>query len=300
MIEAPEIVPEREHPHQEFFAPWREARRERYAAIEAASTPRKLRRRRRKQAVATIVHNEAVFLPIWLRYYSRFFGPKDIYVLDNDSTDGSTQRPGFVRIPVSHDRVDHVWMVQTVEQLQHELLGRYDVVLVSDVDEIVAPDPSWGTLADYLGRLEEEFVNPLGYEVLHLADREPPLDADRSVLEQRGHWFANDAYDKPILATVPMRWTPGFHASADGRHNYDPDLRLIHLHRMDFEICRARHAARAQRPWNDRDLERRWAIYNRVADGAAFERWFYADSGFEDEGIHIALERIPRHWRGVV
>ena len=57
------------------------------------------------------MHNEAVFLPLWLRYYSRFFAPEDIYVLDNETTDGSTERDGFVRIPVAHDAVDHTWMV---------------------------------------------------------------------------------------------------------------------------------------------------------------------------------------------
>ena len=48
------------------------------------------RRLRKRRAVVTIVHNEPVFLPIWLGYYSRFFAAEDIYVLDNESTDGST------------------------------------------------------------------------------------------------------------------------------------------------------------------------------------------------------------------
>ena len=69
-----------------------------------------------------MVHNEPVFLPIWLAYYSRFFAPEDIYVLDNDTTDGSTDRDGFVRIPVPTTRSDHVWMVETIEKLQHELI----------------------------------------------------------------------------------------------------------------------------------------------------------------------------------
>ena len=188
----------------------------------------------------------------------------------------------------------------TLAAFQHDLLGRYDVVLVTDVDEILAPLPEWGTLGAYIDRLDEEFVNPLGYEVLHLPDREPPLDLSRPVLDQRGYWFANDAYDKPMLATVPMTWVPGLHASADGRHNYDPDLRLIHLHRMDHSLCRARHAERARRAWNDADLDRDWASYNRVDEGAEFDRWFLTDSGFESEGIHIVCEPIPASWRGLV
>ena len=63
-------------------------------------------------------------------------------MLDNDTTDGSTEGDGFVRIPVEHDSVDHTWMVETVQGLQHELLDRYDVVLVTDVDEMSSPHPN--------------------------------------------------------------------------------------------------------------------------------------------------------------
>ena len=301
MVEPPRIHVDPGHPHDEFFAPWREARAQRYGSAERPPRSRlPWRRAKKRRAVVTIVHNEAVFLPIWLRYYSRFFSADDIYVLDNDTTDGSTQGPGFVRIPVPSDRVDHVWMAETLAGFQHRLLERYDVVLVTDVDEIVSPLPEWGTLGAYIDRLDEEFVNPLGYEVLHLPDREPALDPGRPVLDQRGYWFANDAYDKPMLATVPMNWVPGLHKSADGRQNYDPDLRLIHLHRMDYELCRARHSDRARRPWNDRDLDEGWAGYNRVDAGEEFERWFLTDSGFEGEGIHIVCEPIPASWKGLV
>ncbi len=283
-----------EHPHQEFFEPWREYRRQHYARSDPGLGARK------RRAVVTMVHDEAVFLPIWLRYYSRFFGPADTFVLDNDTTDGSTDRDGFVRVPVAHDRVDHTWMAHTLSEFQHELLDRYDVVLVTDVDEILAPLPEWGDLGAYIDRMNEEFVNPLGYEILHLPDREPPLDLNRPVLDQRGHWFANDAYDKPTLATVPMTWVPGLHKSADDRHNYDPDLRLIHLHRMDYDLCRARHALRARRAWETEDASEGWAGYNRIHEGEAFQRWFLQDSGFEDVGIHIVCERIPPAWRGTV
>jgi hypothetical protein len=300
-VEPPPIHSDVEHPHQEFFAPWREARAIRYGSGDAPRASRlPWRRSRKRRAVVTIVHNEAVFLPIWLRYYSRFFAPEDIYVLDNDTTDGSTDGDGFTRVRAPKDRVDHVWMAETLAAFQHELLDRYDVVLVTDVDEIVTPLPQWGTLGAYIDRLDEEFVNPLGYEILHLPDREPALDLTRPILDQRRYWFANDAYDKPMLATVPMAWVPGLHASADGRHNYDPDLRLIHLHRMDYDLCRSRHSDRARRSWNERDLDQGWADYNRIDRGDSFDRWFLTSSGFESEGIEIVLERIPESWRGVV
>lgn len=291
-VKVPEPRANPDHPMAKFFDGLRRARREHYAGRDHAASSASKRR-----AVLTMVHNESIFLPIWLRYYSRFFGPDDIYVLDHDTTDGSTTGDGFVRIPVSHDTVDHTWMVRTIEGHQHELLERYDVVLVTDVDEIVAPVPEWGTLGEYIDRLDEAFVNCLGYEILHLVDREGPFDPERPVLEQRGYWFASDAYDKPALAMEPMRWEPGFHAREDLQMRLDPDLFLIHLHRMDYEICLARHSHRRGRAWNERDLGESWASHNLITEEAEFARWFYEDSCFDS--IEMVVEPMAPVWSGL-
>jgi hypothetical protein len=288
----PEVHENPEPPLGEFWEPIKQDRAHRRRLARLGPDKRR--------AVITIVHNEPVFLPIWLSFYSRYFAPEDIYVLDNDTTDGSTDRDGFVRIPAHHDSVDHNWMVETVEGLQHQLLEEgYDVVLVTDVDEIVTPTPDWGTLGDYIDEFSEWFVNCIGYEILHLADREPPYDPRRPILDQRGYWYAHGAYNKPALTSGPASWLPGFHQRADGQLSHDPYLRLIHLHRLDIEVCRERHAIRQQRSWGERDLDENWAAYNRIAAGSEFEHWFYEDSGFEDDGIHIVLERIPKGWRGL-
>jgi len=272
----------------------REERRRRRARRDEAR-PREGPRRR---AVLTMVHNEPVFLPIWLRYYSRFFAAEDIYVLDHDTADGSTDRDGFVRIPVSRDSVDRIWMVRTMEAHQRELQGRYDAVLVTDVDEIVAPRPEYGNLAEYIDRLDEEFVNCLGYEVIQMVDREGPFEESRGVLEQRGHWFPNAAYNKPALATEPCRWEPGFHGREDGRKQVDPDLLMVHLHRMDYEICLDRHRERSSHRWADRDLSEGWGRHNRIVDEDEFARWFYTENTFA-ELQPLRVQPIPAAWRGL-
>jgi hypothetical protein len=277
------------HPLAPMFADVRRLRR--YQASQ-----RRKPQTDRSRAVITMVHNEPVFLPIWLRYYSRFFDPGDIYVLDNDSTDGSTDGEGFVRIPVENDEVDHTWMVRTIEGLQGELLERYDVVLVTDVDEIVAPVPQLGSLDRYLARFDEEWVNCLGYEIIHMRDREPPLRPDQPILEQRRFWFPNDGYDKAALGTVPMEWRPGFHGRADNKFRLDPDLRMIHLHRMDYDICLQRHMQRRRRAWAEQDAREGWAAHNRITEEEDFERWFYEDSSVN--GVEIRPEEIPPEWRG--
>jgi hypothetical protein len=278
------------HPLAPWFEFWRQQRRERHASRKPVAA--------RRSAVLTIVQNESIFFPIWLGYYSRYFGAQDIYVLDHDSTDGSTEGGGFVRIPVSHDSFDNSWMVSTVERHQRELLESYDVVVVVDVDEIVAPAPPLGTLGDYLARFDEEWVNCLGYEVLHQAGSEPPFDPGKPVLEQRSTWFASTAYDKPAIAATPLSWRPGFHGRTDYHFNGDPDLRLIHLHRMDYEICKERHRRWRGVRWNQRDLDEGWGVHNRVTADEEFDRWFYEDSALEN--YPLVPEPILPDWKGVV
>ena len=281
-----------DHPMAAWFDDIRQTRRRHYESTTTAEPGTRTR------AVITMVHNEAVFLPIWLAYYSRFFEPGDIYVFDNETDDGSTEGDGFIRMPVRHNRVDHTWMLNTIQDLQHELLKRYDMVLVTDVDEIVAPDPRWGTLGSYLDRFDEDWVNCLGYELIHIRDEEPRLELERPILAQRHHWYFNDAYNKAALATKPMQWTPGFHGRTDGSYALDPDLRMIHLHRMDYELCLARHRTRSHRRWARRDAKRGWAAHNRIVDEQAFARWFYEDAYFER--FEVKPERIPERWRSLL
>jgi hypothetical protein len=248
-----------------------------------------------RSAIATIVHDESFFLPIWVGYYSRFFSSEDMYVLDHDTRDGSTNRNDIVRIPVTHETVDHVWMRDALEQLQHRLLERYDSVIVVDVDELVVPDPRVGSLGDYLDRFDSDFVNCHGVEIVHEKDEEKPYDPSIPIVEQRHYWKRNQWYDKPALARVPMHWIPGFHTRTDARSNPDENLYLVHLHRLDYDACRERHERRSQLAWNQRDYENGWALYNRIIEEDEFDNWFYLDM-ITPGTPRFVLERIPHHW----
>ena len=99
-----------------------------------------------------------------------------------------------------------------------------------------------------------------------------------------------------FIATVPMQWYDGFHARRDGRANFDYDLRLIHLHRFDYDLCRDRHRFRSSVPWSGRDLDSNSGYQNRITDDERFEYWFYNDSCTH---LPIVEEEIPPTWRTV-
>ncbi|MFE9749861.1 RICIN domain-containing protein [Saccharothrix saharensis] len=248
------------------------------------------------RAVMTMVYNEEVLLPIWLGYYSRFFAPEDIYVLDHGTTDGSTDRPGFNRVPVHHDEYSGQWQRDVCQRFQHELIERYDVVLHTDVDEIVAPDPRSGDLGEYIDRFDDDFVTCTGYEVLHMKDTEPAYDPGRPVLDQRGTWFPNDRYAKPLLARVPMHWVSGCHDREDRLVHRDASLHLLHLHRFDYDHGLTRHRVRTDRKQRQRDVERGWGYQNRITDENRYARWFYQEG---IKGGSIEPEPIPPQWKGL-
>ena len=264
----------------------------------AARAPRRAPARapgaRRARAVVTIVHDEPVFLPLWLRYYSRFFAARG-HLRARQRVDRRLDRPrGFVRIPAERDASTTCGWCRRIEALQHELLGRYDVVLVTDVDEVVAPARARGPRR--LPRpFDEEWVNCLGYELLH-------LPRPRAAARPRA------ADPRPARLVVPQRrlrqgrarhgadeWRPGFH----GRGlpvRLDPDLRLIHLHRMDYDLCLPATASATAGRGRQRDAAG-WAVHNRITEEAAFARWFHEDSCFGTS--RSARSRSGRAWRGV-
>jgi hypothetical protein len=203
-----------------------------------------------KVAAVTMVYNEAVFLPIWRRHYSRQVGAANCYVIDHGSDDGSTKNLGEVnvlRLPRSPH--DDVRRAQFLSRFCTALLGYFSYVLHTDVDEIVAADPArHSSLAAYAASCPFDVVSAVGLNVLHL-DEEAAYDPGRGVLSQRSGVMFSSALCKPVLIRRPVQWSPGFH-SADAAVQFD-DLFLFHLRYFDRTASLARLARTRTMPWAD-------------------------------------------------
>ena len=276
-------------------ATWQQA-----AAVEVQIVaPTRERDGARPRAAFTVVHNEPVMLPLWLDYYGRHFDADDLYVLDHDSTDGSTaDLDGRCHVvPVHREAAfDHHWLKLTVEQFQAFLLRSYDAVLFAEVDELVLADPRrYAGLDAYIAEMTRPAARCSGFNVVHQPD-EPPLRFDAPLLMQRRYWHASLKYSKRLLSRIPLRWSDGFHQEYSAPDDApDPELLLLHLHRIDYDLCLARHQASAARDWNEADIVNGYGAQNRIAETGEFEEWFYRGADLD-----APRELIPEQIRSAL
>jgi len=269
---------------------WREIRR----YDPAPSTADLDRDRGGRRAAFTIVHNEPLWLPLWLKHYRRFFAAEDIYVLDHDSTDDSTRDLAgeCIVVPVHREAAfDHRWLRSVVQDFQAFLLRSHEVVLFAEVDEFIVADPQrYAGLDAYIDQLEGSAVRCSGFNVVQQTG-EPALRFDSPLLAQRGYWHPSPYYSKRLISRIPLRWTVGFHEEFNAPEKApDPELLLLHLQRADYDTCLRRHRASVARDWSRYDVEKGLGSQNRISDPHEFEEWFRA--GPEDDG---SREPIPDH-----
>jgi hypothetical protein len=261
---------------------------------------------KRQKAVFTCIHNEPVFTPIWIKYYSQFYESQDIYILhlikpmlvDFDSWLPS--QPGFVRVPIQdRDYCDFNLALEYVHNFQRELLGRYDCVLYTDIDEIVCHEAGLAAYIDeWLRSGRGDVESCKGYELVHSFDEESPIDLSLPILGQRRWWYPCHLYDKPLLTRIPLDYCWGFHHCRQVPwETTDPNLLLIHLNKMDYEICRARKLARLQNE-SDSEISKEHPVgspgWHHFVKEYEIKNWFLINV---DNGGYYEKTLIPEHIR---
>lgn len=254
---------------------------------------------KRKCALFVMVQNENVFLPIWLKYYTKFFHADDLFVLDHRSEDGSVDRCAakysFRRIRLEYPfSFDHLWFRFVANAMQEKLLKYYEYVIFTDVDEIIIPDPDYYSgLDEYIMKLKKKYVRCTGYELINMKEKEKPYESEKSVLSQRDYWYRTPFYDKTLISSQMLNWTIGFHRVKQIIKNHDKKLLLVHLHKLDYDLCWNKSLERSKLEWSQEELNANRGWQNRITDPEKFNEYFYHWPKYVSLLRKIKIVKIP-------
>ena len=199
-------------------------------------------------AVVTVVRDEAVMLPRWVKHYSaQCGGPERLVVVDDNTGDGSTDGLPcpVIRLP---QRAHPDWAMarlRLVNALATSLLQAFDAVVFADADEFLVADPNkYADLRELVAdRPDVQAIGAIGVNVVHRVGVEPPLDPDQPVLQQRRTGKFVQKMCKPAIKRSTDHWASGSHGIRVP-YEVDPDLYLFHLKFADRDHLAATAAHR--------------------------------------------------------
>ncbi|GHU09768.1 hypothetical protein AGMMS50225_11480 [Betaproteobacteria bacterium] len=196
--------------------------------------------RTRKLAVFTHVHNEDIYLKIFVDHYRKLTDPENIFIIDHESSWRSpylTDAGGAQVIRIPRGAFDDRQIVRYCAWFQRFLLMEYEFVIHVDCDELLLHRHGTEALVALLEATPEPTVFQCKHmiEVIQDIDHEAALDPVIPVSMQR-NWGYDSGIGKPVLASAPATWMAGFHHSLDDHClRREEDLWLIHLHAASYE-----------------------------------------------------------------
>lgn len=201
----------------------------------------------KKIAAITMVRNDHFYLRKWTEYYGRELGEENLYILVDGLDD---PLPDWC--PKAHvipcERVQgqvaaaDKGRIRLISAKARELFDRYDLVIGTDADEILAVDPALGlTLAQYLSGLDiRTSVSGLGVDVGQRLGEEGDITTDAPFLSQRHYARLCTRYTKASVMARPLEWGSGFHRIKGHNFHIAKDLYLFHFGYFDQARIRAR------------------------------------------------------------
>ncbi len=238
-------------------------------------------------AVFTHAFDDNEMLRFWEAHYARFVDHRHLYVIDHGSavSPRTVLHPhtNVVRIP--RGEVDYTNLVQYCAWFQRFLLTQYRWVLHTDADELLVHEDGNEALLARLAGQNGQF-GPLGEgpsgilkpqhacEVLHDVRTEKRLRHGESISAQRSLLLPSEGiYKKPLLASIPASWLPGFHqVYEEASVREEPGLWLLHLLPADAGLL-----LKKNRKWNavrQTVTARGISPQDRPADKKALGKWF--------------------------
>ncbi len=237
-------------------------------------------------AVFTHINNEYNFFPLWLKHYSKYYAPEDIYVLAHNSNKDfedylleGVKNKKFNLMPLTLlSWFNSSWMCQNVSIFQWLLLQSYKTVMYADVDEFVFTDPEskWKDLKDYYLNFEDDTAVVKGYHILSDPFRDAPIDINLPITQQRNRYLYDSFLDKPLIATKHAQYNYGQHTTRNISGPMRDDLIMFHLHYIDINWVVEKDNNREKKDWSKKDLAAGFSSQNLPADKTAKMGNFFA------------------------
>lgn len=251
-----------------------------------------------RTAVFTTTWNEAMRLPRWISHYGMAVGSENLWVIDDGSDDGSTERLGAVNVVRRlRERYDERARTALVNNFATDLLSRYDTVVYADVDELLVPVDG-SAFGDWLERPHPAVVTAIGMDVMEVPGIDEPLDPMLPLLAQRRHARLNPTYCKPLVARVPILWRPGMHFS-DAETAFD-GLLLLHTRYAHRAAGLARLVQLRTVEIADSEVfATHWRVqdeaFTDVLDSAALADWRPLNADYLAFWERLLCERLASH-----
>lgn len=204
----------------------------------------------RTQTVAaiTMVWNHPVYLAKWVDHYGKALGRENLYVISHGPDPrhrAVSEGTNYIEIPRVINANLEVRRMAMLSSFVRALLVPHRVVIMTDVDELIAIDPAEGVgLREYLlARMAPatgpEVLAPLG---LHLipeppeAGPPPQIDWSQPLLRQMPRVLPRAPYCKPCITRVPLQFAVGGHGLREARSfEIAPKLYGFHIKFADAE-----------------------------------------------------------------
>jgi len=164
--------------------------------------------------VLTMEHNEDYFLPIFLRHYSQFFEPKNIFVIDHGSNSNLIPQE-FNRIYLPRDKpFSETVRLNFIKDIARGLLRYYDAGIYVDCDELI-------------------YLNDFNFDVLQSSSPTYLAGFECTITQVSGKkkliGILNPHECKPLIFKGVPDWIRGFHAAKNIQPSEFLSTPMVHL-----------------------------------------------------------------------
>jgi hypothetical protein len=184
---------------------------------------------------ATFARNEKVRLPVWLKHYQQYADNADIYIIDQNTDDGSTDGLPCNIIYEPNELVfDHVWLRKMITKNIKLLLTKYHIVVMNECDELLITKNNI-KLSNYLVDKYKNSNNNVCMELLDIVqhESETQYNINDKISNQRKYIYNwKDAKKHIIFTHCDREIENGFHG---GDGIFDNNLVSFHIQLLNKE-----------------------------------------------------------------